>query len=254
MEGDITPILDGWPYEPGKISVRKIIGQDGKPKIQLRLDLGVLQMETDGRPDGKRPKGYPSLLDFHLHRLDLYRRRHGRTEGFALSADDCDELRAESVMFYHRYLGEFALEDYAAVERDTSRNLRVVDLCHRYAAEEDDRQMLEQFRPYLVMMHARARALRALEGSDFAQARQAVTEGLNAIREFLEEYGEPAAGEAATEIMVLEALLEEIENRQPDDPLTRLNKELRRAVQEERYEEAAEIRDRLEALRKHSHR
>ena len=43
---DIGSILDGWPHESGKISVRKIRGEEGRVKIQLRLDLGLLQMEA----------------------------------------------------------------------------------------------------------------------------------------------------------------------------------------------------------------
>lgn len=249
MNGDISSILDGWPYEPGKISVRRISGQDGRPKIQLRLDLGILQMETEGRPDGLRPRGFPSLLEYQQSRLETYRRRHGKPEGFRVSPNDCEDLRAESVMYYHRYLAEFALEDYAAVERDTLRNLRVLDFCKCHAASEDDRQAMEQFRPYVVMMHARARALRALEEQDFPQAHDAVTGGLRAIRDFLGDAGD-AAAEASAEVAVLEALLEEIEQRRPIDPLTRLEKELRQAVQDERYEEAAAIRDRLDAMRR----
>src|ERR1043166_4331588 len=61
---DILPLLKGWDYEPGTINVRKINGADGQPKLQMRLDLGLLQMELDGRPDGTRPHGCDSLLDY----------------------------------------------------------------------------------------------------------------------------------------------------------------------------------------------
>ncbi len=52
---DISPVLKGWDYEPGTINVRKISGLDGSPKLQMRVDLGVLQMEMSGRPDGAHP-------------------------------------------------------------------------------------------------------------------------------------------------------------------------------------------------------
>ncbi len=52
---DIADAMKGWAFEPGQVNVRLIRGNDGKPKLQLRLDLGLLQMELDGRPDGKRP-------------------------------------------------------------------------------------------------------------------------------------------------------------------------------------------------------
>ena len=33
MSTDLRTILDGWEYEPGKISVRKVLGADGDEKI-----------------------------------------------------------------------------------------------------------------------------------------------------------------------------------------------------------------------------
>ena len=51
-------MLRGWDYEPGTLNVRKVNGMDGEPKLQMRLDLGLLQMEMNGRPDGRRfPRG-----------------------------------------------------------------------------------------------------------------------------------------------------------------------------------------------------
>jgi hypothetical protein len=49
---DLRLITTDWPYEPGQINVRKIRGVDNRIKIQMRLDLGLLQMEMTGRPDG----------------------------------------------------------------------------------------------------------------------------------------------------------------------------------------------------------
>lgn len=67
---DLTDLLKDWPYEPGSVNVRLIRSREGRPIIQLRIDLGILQMEVEGRPDGARPDGFPSLLDFHLHELE----------------------------------------------------------------------------------------------------------------------------------------------------------------------------------------
>lgn len=251
MSLDLQSILDQWPYEPRKVSVRKIMGDDGKPKIQLRLDLGLLQMEVTGRPDGRKIKGFESLLDSFKHELEEYRREHGSDAGFRLSADDCDQLRAEGVMYYHRYLGQFALEDYAAVERDTTRNVELMDFCNRFGSDDFDREVLEQYRPYVLMMRSRARALLELERDDFAKARAAVIDGLHAIRDFISLYELPGAEEPCDEAEVLEALLEEIERREPLDPVRQLERSLNKAVQQERYEEAAQLRDKIRRLRQH---
>ena len=77
MKPDIGSILEQWPYEPGQITVRKIHGTDGKEKLQLRLDLGLLQMELSGRPDGREPYGFSSVLDYVEGQLAGYSRRHG---------------------------------------------------------------------------------------------------------------------------------------------------------------------------------
>src|SRR5512136_614433 len=109
---DLSPIIDEWPYEPGHISVRKIRGKDGRIRIQMRVNLGVLQMETEGRPDGARPYNRESLLHYHTERLEDHKRRNGTDLGFALDPDECREIREEAVQYYHRYLANFVLEDY----------------------------------------------------------------------------------------------------------------------------------------------
>ena len=144
---DITPVLKGWDYESGTINVRKINGIDGTPKLQMRLDLGLLQMEMSGRPDGAKPHGYESLLDYFEAQLAEHTKTNGSDLGFHLSSEQCQSLREESLMYYQRYLSLFVLEEFAGVVRDTSRNLRVLDLCGRFAMEEQDKLVLEQVSP-----------------------------------------------------------------------------------------------------------
>ena len=56
MNFDISHLLESWDYQAGQVIVRKFTAKDGVEKIQLRVDLGLLQMNAEGRPDGKRPK------------------------------------------------------------------------------------------------------------------------------------------------------------------------------------------------------
>src|ERR1044071_5704719 len=97
---DIARVLKGWDYEPGTINVRKIAGIDGLPKLQMRLDLGLLQMEMDGRPDGLRPHGHESLLEYFESRLSDHTKRNGTELGFHLTRGQCQALREEAVMYY----------------------------------------------------------------------------------------------------------------------------------------------------------
>src|SRR5947208_14793797 len=84
---DITPLLKGWDYEPGTINVRRIRGSDGQPKLQMRVELGLLQMELTGRPDGAKPHGFDSLLDYFEAELKEHRSRHGTELGFNLTGE-----------------------------------------------------------------------------------------------------------------------------------------------------------------------
>ncbi|UCG33327.1 MAG: UvrB/UvrC motif-containing protein [Phycisphaerales bacterium] len=246
---DIRSVLENWPYDPGHITVRKIVGEDGRVKVQMRLDLGLLQFELDGRPDAKRPHGYESLLHYHLDRLGEYRRVNGSDVGFELTPSECRELRGECSMYYHRYLSLFVLEEFDRVKRDTERNLNVLDLCRRYGAEERDRLVLQQFRPYLLMMNTRARVLQAVKAKRWPQALHDVEEGIARIGEFFAEFGQKKAARRCAELKLLRRLRRKIHRQLPVDPVKKLQRELSAAVGQERYEDAARIRDRIAAMK-----
>jgi hypothetical protein len=248
MSEDIREVLAEWPYAPGELTVRKIIGDDGREKIQMRLDLGLLQMEMTNRPDGERPNGHESLLHYHLDQLDQYRRRNGTDLGFELSAEQCQALRAEAVMYYHRYLSLFVLEEYDLVERDTARNLQVLDLTHKYAAERSDKVAFQHYRPYIVMMNTRAKAQRALQAKAYRSALAHVDAGLRAIREFFETFGQEETFETCAEAAILLTVRQEILEQMPADPITKLQKELDAALRQQRYEDAARLRDQIKQL------
>jgi hypothetical protein len=242
---DITPVLKGWEYEPGTINVRKVIGVDGAPKLQMRLDLGLLQMELSGRPDGVRPHGCESLLDYFEHELSEHTSRNGTTLGFNLTAEQCQLLREEAVMYYHRYLSLFVLEDFTGVVRDTARNLRVLDLCGKYASDEQDQLILEQYRPYIIMMNARAKASIYFKDKKYEPALLAVKKGLKAIKEFFVRFGQAEAYSDSNEVRVLKRFGRDIRRKLPIDPMAKLQTQLQRAVKAERYEDAAKLRDEI---------
>jgi hypothetical protein len=242
------PVLKGWDYEPGTINVRRINGADGSPKLQMRLDLGLLQMELTGRPDGHRPHGCESLLDYHEHALREHKARNGIELGFHLTAEQCQELREEAVMYYHRYLSLFVLEDFPGVVRDTARNLRVLDLCGKYAVDDADRLVLEQYRPYITMMNSRAAASMLYKEKQYAEALATVKAGLTSIKRFFARFGHPDAYAHSSEVRVLKSFARDIRRKVPVDPKVRLEQKLQKAVQREDYLEAARLRDELKEM------
>lgn len=245
MHEDITALLAAWEYQPDTVNARRFTGRDGREKVQMRVDLGLIQMEASGRPDGRRPHGMESLLEYHLTRLETHRRQGGQ-ELFSLSPAECRQLRDEGTQYYLRYLSLFHCGDYAAVARDTARNLKLFDLVREFASEEDDREALEQFRPYVIMMNTRARALMASERQEFRRALDLVDEGIGRIQECFEGIGE--IGVACREIDILQEFAAQLRAEKPPTEEDVLREELREAVAREDYELAAQLRDQLQRL------
>ena len=61
---DIDFIFRQWPYQPGVIAGRLIQAHDGREVLQMRIEMGLLQMEAAGRPDGETPQGKATYLDW----------------------------------------------------------------------------------------------------------------------------------------------------------------------------------------------
>ena len=248
MNKDISPIIEGWEYKPSGLPVRRIVGEDGKEKIQLRLDLGLLQMEIQGRPDGKRPFGRESLLEHYLSQVKDHKVKHGSDDNFKLNGDDCAKLRQEGIQYYHRYLSFFELENYEGAQRDTARNLRVFDLIKKYAADEKDVMTLEQFRPSVLMMNTRAQAAIDLARKEYERALARVEEGIAKIKVFYNESGQEQFFESSWEVVLLKDLFKEIEFSKPLTRQDKLEQQLKDAIEKEVYEEAARIRDELQKI------
>jgi len=250
MDFDISQLLAQWDYQPGKVVVRKFKAKDGQEKIQLRVDLGVLQMNAEGRPDGKRPFGCTSLLEHYQARLYKYvAANNGSDEGFKLTAEDCAKLQLEALQYHHRYICLLELEDYAGVIRDAERNLNVFDFVEKHADSQELVWALRQFQPQLLLVLTRARGAQALKVDDFGLAIQVVEEGLERIRGFYKEHAGAEAAEQSGEILSLEGWLEEIRGRRPLSRRERLERALHDAVKNEDYERAARVRDELKNLK-----
>lgn len=244
----MTQLLASWPHLAGRINARRIAGTDGRQKLQIRIDLGVLQMEMEGRPDGQRPSGFESLLDYQQDRLERYTRETGSSAGFVLSQDECRALREEAVQFYHRYVGLFALAEYAGVVRDTTRNLELFDLCRDFGEGDADRTVLEQFRPPVLTMRARSAAEMALLSGKSKQALAALDRGLAELRGVFDDAGRGEEYERANEVQLLRGMRDALVPKLPSSQRVELQERLRAAIDAENYELAAILRDELRLL------
>jgi hypothetical protein len=50
MNWDISSVLDKWDYQPGRSLCGASKSRNGVEKLQLRVDLGILQMNVEGAP------------------------------------------------------------------------------------------------------------------------------------------------------------------------------------------------------------
>ncbi|MDB6028788.1 MAG: UvrB/uvrC motif protein [Verrucomicrobiales bacterium] len=250
MNFDISHLLEHWSYEPGQVVVRRFKGKDGEDKIQLRVDLGILQMNAEGRPDGKRPFGHESLFEHHQTQLEKYRATHdGDDEGFKLYAEDIGKLQQEGIQYHHRYICLFQIEDFAGVVRDTSRNLQVFDFVAKYADSNDIAWSLQQFRPQLLMMRVRAKGALALKSDDYPKAIDLISHAIDEIREFYNQHSRQDLADHSGEIQSLEVWLQEVETKRPLSEMEKLQHELEEAVQTENYEKAAKVRDAMKKIK-----
>ena len=243
MSKDITTILSGWDHDSDEFQVRIVEGLDGESKIQMRVDLGVLQMNIAGRPDGVRPFGFETLLDYHKAKASKAKGK------YSLDRDACAALMREGVQFYHRYLASFHLQRYDLVARDTSRNLELFAFAREHASRERDWMQFDQYRPYVTMMKARALGLAALVGDDHHTAIEAIDEGIEGIRAFLSDYEQAEGSAECMELAFLLRWRKEVDDDRPVGPVERLGHQLDRAISLEDYEEAARIRDQIARLR-----
>jgi hypothetical protein len=255
MSNDMSKIIDDWGFDPDDVSVRIVPGDDGRDKVQLRVDLGVLQMEMDGRPDGIRPEQCESWLEYYEQQQVTYDAEHPDSTPYMLKKEACARLWREGVQYYHRYLSFWHLELHDLCERDTSRNLRLFAFVCEHVSEEQHKMQFDQWRPYVLMMHTRAVATPLLEQGRSGAGLAAIEVGIGDIRDFLDQYGQSENAEQCVELMDLEhwhaemlQLKKEVEANLPKSPVEILRDQLDTAISDEQFEEAAKLRDRIRLL------
>ena len=112
--------MSNWSFDPATLNVRLIKGKDGRDVIQMRVDMGILQLETTGRPDGGQFEECESVLDY-LQQVQREDPEHKLTE------EECSEVDREFMQFYHRRICWLRLQFYHRIldrsENDNDRHL-----------------------------------------------------------------------------------------------------------------------------------
>jgi hypothetical protein len=244
---DLRRILNAWPYDP-EHDARIVRGEDGREVLQVRTPVGLEQYEMDGRPDGLRPHGMESALEYHLHRLNQAKSA-GREVNFELSPQECSELFQEGTLYYLRYVRLFQLKDWARTIRDTARNLRAFDFLHHYARREEDQQFLEKWRPYVLRVHASAAAMLEVDKGAYDDASRVTREAIRNVESLEDVEDETFRFERERSLTALRELESQIQKNRPLSELEKLEHQLRRAIDTQEFERAARLRDRIRELR-----
>jgi hypothetical protein len=243
---DLSQILNRWEFNEEK-DIRRVRTPSGREVIQRRLPLGIEQYEINGRPDGLKPDGFESWLDNYMHQAQVFGRE------FILDDEACERLQNEGLLYYHRYLIFFQVQDYERCMRDTSRNLRLLDFVNRYGGKPEHAELLEQYRPYILRMQIMAKALlRLKERGDLRGAIRILKGGLAEISRLPEIPNNDIFDfERSRSLKSLEDLLSQLESQVPPSPRQQrdqLRRQLDEAVGKEDYERAALIRDQIQRI------
>jgi hypothetical protein len=241
MAQHIDRHLKTWPYDPQSLSVRRLKGADGREVLQMRVDLGILQLEVNGRPDGTRPHGCATYFDYLLTQADRF------PDGLELSEEQCREVDREFVQYYHRRICWLRLQDYRRAVSDAQHTLALMAFCREHSDDEQWILSHEQYRPFVLLHRVQSQALHELEGGEgVGAAVEAIDQGLEEMHAFFVDYG---AEERFDEDEIVIRLREFRESLQEQfDDRFKLKKELEAAVAAEEYERAARLRDELNQL------
>ena len=252
-EQDIDELLQEWPFDPANINVRLLESRQ-REVLQMRVDMGILQLETEGRPDGIRPNNANTYYDF------LQKKAAGDSANFQLDEEDCIEIDREFVQFYHRRVCWLQLKKFSNAVRDADHTLGLMDFCKEFSPDEQWTISHEQYRPFVLYHRTQAAALSRIdvdldeehdeEVDSTAESRAAaelaieeVNIGMSKLRELFVEY---EAEDQFEEDELVERLIEFREGlRSKYDAGATLKEQLNAAIDNEDYEAAADLRDRL---------
>ena len=184
MQHDLDEVIKGWPFDPeyGEHQAREVRAQDGRKVLQVRVELGLLQLEVTGRPDGMRPHGFDSYFDYLRHCAASRRAAPGgKAPGWLMSTEQCAELDREFIQLYHRRMAWLALGRYDRAIQDAEQTIALMDFVRRHGIDEDYVASHEEFRGIVLFDRALAAVALALKQNRPAAAIDAIREGIERL-------------------------------------------------------------------------
>jgi len=253
MRRDLDDTLQGWPYEPepGEVIAREVRARDGRMVIQVRVELGVLQMEISGRPDSLKPHGFSTYLDYLRYRAaGRGQAPGGKAPSWTMSPEHCTAADRELMQFHHRRLAWLTLQRYDKALLDSEHTLALMDFIAQHGSDAEYIATHERLRPLVLFHRTQAQAALALERRKPEEAIDVVREGVDRLlanqhRE--EEDGEPDQGDFPNQPLIEQLRILEQDIRKNFSVQKTLREQLDEAVADEDYERAAKLRDQIRA-------
>ncbi|NOY42603.1 MAG: DNA helicase UvrBC [Planctomycetes bacterium] len=231
-------LLVNWPFTMGQVLVRQAQGADGRDVLQVRVDLGILQLERTGRPDGVKPEGFDTYYDY------LTSLAFDEGDTFELDEERCNEVDREFYQFYHRRICWLTLKMYPEAVKDAQHTLKLMDFSSAYTPDPEWALLHEQYRPFVMFHKIQAAALTELEKTDPQAAAGAIDKGLQELAEVFEKHNASEHYDDDVFVAKLREMRSSILEHYEVEPS--LAEQLAEAIAAEQYELAAELRDRLD--------
>lgn len=248
---DLDEIIGDWECPDGELCARLVHSSDGTAHLQLRVDLGLLQMRLADRPDGTRYCGAATAIEYAAREI----RRGGDVREL-----DWNELAREVAQLNFRRLGLASVAEQALRRQDDrtaieylTQALRDIDLCFAGV------QLMEEalgsagehgrLKPTLVFNRARLGAQLGVASGNYEDAIEATDRGADELDALLSGAGvEPEQRSEDPGIVYLRELSQRLRTDY-NIPLT-LRERLEAAIAADDFETAAELHEELR--RRHS--
>ncbi len=211
-------------------------------KIRVVTQHGTLYLEVDGRPDGAE-----AMLPHFLIGKD---NPSNDFSEFHLDESDVQGLGEEAFLYRLRREYFFKVGDYERAIRDVNIGIQIIDMITAHADNSEACSFFLQFRPDQEIFKCTAEAKLAIQQKDYLLSRQRLEAAASYVKEFAGRRSEIFPDNWLDDRLgQLKKVFDEIGELWENDmsPLRNstptLEQQMEKAIEGERYERAAEIRD-----------
>lgn len=275
---DLDEIISNWAYNPSSSPTARLIrSSDGRIVLQMRIELGVLQLEVKYRPDGAAPYGFKTYFSYLKH---LAAQKEFEGKDFILNQEQLNEAIRELKQFSLRRTCWLTLGKYAGVVQDakhclalfqfildhsTRQELSLIPLKYKTPNNQDSwfgftilEQAVNFFHEIL------ATSMYTLKKKGFDKAIEKLSQGIAQFHQWKENQWKKQSNNTLFDISSesgeqfssfvnqwIENLLSVKRNLQSQcGIIPSLNEQLREAIRLENYEKAACLRDKIVEMQK----